>query len=83
MKVRLLVFLLVLLLSGIVFLSFSFTGTIEEDWYEHTKAICSGNSCQDFLISCNGNEFVEMSPISGKVVFGDSWEDKREDSGLC
>lgn len=53
--------------------------------YSQTKAICSGNSCQDFLVSCNRRDFLEMKPLTGKVVFSDSWQDTRseQEKELC
>ncbi|MDP4039783.1 MAG: hypothetical protein Q8P57_04355 [Candidatus Pacearchaeota archaeon] len=48
-----------------------------------TKAICSGNVCQDFLIKCFGENFLGMRAISGKVVFSEGWKDLREDNDLC
>jgi len=79
------VFLILLfLVSGIFSLYFDLTSfSIERDWYEHTKAICFGNECQDFLIKCSGNEVIEISLISGKIVFEDDWQDKRENKELC
>jgi len=51
--------------------------------YTWTKAVCEDNVCQDFLIKCSEGELVEMSAISGKVVFSDNWVDKREKKGYC
>ncbi len=53
--------------------------------YQHTKAICSGNSCRDYLITCNDNEIVEMQALTGLIVFDENWEDPRkvEDKELC
>lgn len=42
-----------------------------------TKAICQGNECQDFLILCSGKELIEMKPLTGLIVFSDSWVDTR------
>lgn len=53
--------------------------------YQHTKAICSGNSCQDFLITCNDHYVIEMKPLTGNVVFSNDWQDPRneEEKELC
>lgn len=42
-----------------------------------TKAICNNNSCQDFEITCQGKELIDIKPISNIVIFDDSWEDSR------
>ena len=51
--------------------------------YEHTKAICTGNECQDYLITCNDGTFIKMVPISRKVTFGENWVDIRKTKKLC
>lgn len=48
-----------------------------------TRALCSGTTCRDFLISCYGQEVIEIAPISGFVTFGEDWIDKRYSSPLC
>lgn len=47
--------------------------------YEHTTAVCSGNVCRDYLVTCQGDEIVSSVPISGFVTFGDGWEDLRSE----
>jgi hypothetical protein len=49
----------------------------------YTKAICSGKTCRDFLVSCSNNELIYLKPISGFVTFGENWIDLREDRVLC
>jgi len=49
---------------------------IEEN-YTFTKAICEGNICQDFLISCNNGSVESIEPVSNKIQFSDNWEDQR------
>ena len=49
----------------------------------HTRALCSGKTCRDFLISCSGSKVLDLKPISGFVTFGEDWVDLREDKGLC
>ena len=51
--------------------------------YQHTKAICEGNKCQDFLVTCKKGEVLEMNPISGFVTFSSDWQDARENKDLC
>ncbi len=75
---------ILLIISAVI--SLSFLANSEDDYeYSQTKAICSGNSCQDFLITCNNNEVVDMKPLTGLIVFSDSWEDPRneEEKRLC
>ena len=78
--------LLVILLVGVFFI-FSITGNViseERDFdYTWTTAICDGNECQDFEVKCLGGDVVEMNPVSGLVVFGEDFEDIREDRELC
>lgn len=47
--------------------------------YSYTKAICEGNSCQDYEIVCEGKELVSMTPITGRVTFSKDWKDPRDD----
>ena len=49
----------------------------------HTRALCSGQTCRDFLVSCSGSKILDLKPISGFVTFGDDWVDLREDRNLC
>lgn len=60
------------------------TGSIIQE-YSHTKAVCnSSNYCQDYEITCKGNETISASPVTGAVVqFSDDWEDPRNKSDLC
>ena len=46
--------------------------------YTYTKAICDENKCQDYVISCSGNNEVSRIPITGAMIQIDSeWEDPR------
>lgn len=51
--------------------------------YTWTKAICEGNTCRDYEITCKDGEAIEINPVSGFVVFDPDWEDLREDTELC
>ena len=46
--------------------------SIQEDLpkiHTYTKAICNeSNYCQDNIITCQGNETIEISPITGAAV---------------
>lgn len=71
-------FFIALVILFLVVLTFFVLGQPEiNETTTWTKAVCSGNSCQDFLITCSGDEFVEMEPLTGLVSFSDSWEDPR------
>lgn len=47
--------------------------------YIWTKAICDDNVCRDYEIKCMDGEVVDVSPVSGFVVFSSIWEDPREE----
>lgn len=49
----------------------------------HTRALCSGQTCRDFLVSCSDRDVVELKPISGFVTFSENWKDLREKKELC
>jgi hypothetical protein len=56
----------------------------KEKWdRSHTRAICDGNKCVDYLVYCNQGEFLDMKAISDVVIFGDNWVDERVESSLC
>jgi hypothetical protein len=44
-----------------------------------TKAICNkDNFCQDYLIECNDQETLKITPIAGSMAqFDASWQDPR------
>ncbi len=49
----------------------------------HTRALCFGQTCRDFLVSCSGTKVMDLTPISGFVTFSDDWVDLREKKELC
>ena len=65
----------------ILFFSYSIQGVFVDRTL--TKAICFGNLCRDFLVTCFGKEVIDAKPISGFVTFGDEWVDLREDNKIC
>ena len=76
--------------AGLLFFGIVFTGQIIQDIddkefdYEWTTAICEGNVCQDFKVTCKDGEVLEMAPLTGQVIFSDDWEDPRDrDESLC
>ena len=52
--------------------------------YSYTTAICEGNKCRDFVVTCLDGEAIHLDPVSGMVIFSDNWEDLREiNDSLC
>ena len=53
----------------------------EEEKVTHawTKAICDkDNFCQDYLIECQNQEPIKLSPITGaSIQFSKEWQDPR------
>ena len=46
--------------------------------YAWTTALCGTDSrCIDVLVSCNGTQILNVTPISGLVAHDDFWEDPR------
>ncbi len=80
------IILLTVLIVLLALLSFNISGFIFNNSsanYEYTnswtKAICNETSCQDYIIYCNGDEFVRQTPISGAVIdIFEDWEDPRD-----
>lgn len=68
--------LYIILFSGSSFSSNFFIDT-------RTTALCFHHLCQDYVISCMGEEVVGMQPLNGFVTFGDAWVDRREEKELC
>lgn len=90
--ILLLSFLLILLVGNLIFLSsyMSPTGkTISqpaERQYSFTKAICMENVCQDYEIACKNELLIYQKPVSEKVYFPETWQDRRteeEKSQFC
>jgi len=83
-KTRILILVMILLVLTGVFLvrllSENVTGAaISNSRYSYTKAICEGNSCVDYEVVCNGDELVDMKPVTGAVIFPSDWEDPRDE----
>lgn len=54
--------------------------------YTYTKAVCDETHCQDYLITCDGSELLESTPITGMVSHDADWEDPRDEKiikGFC
>ena len=52
--------------------------------YSFTKAVCDDkNFCQDYIIKCQNNKTLEMSPITGAAIqFSSSWKDPRNKDAI-
>ena len=84
-----LVFILTLLVGAILF-NYVITGEIidtapdREFDYQWTKAICDGNKCRDYNVTCKDGKVLDMVPITGEVIFDENWIDPREiNDSLC
>ena len=82
--------ILITLTTLIIILSLSpktpFTGNTILDEFTHTKALCNEtNFCQDYIISCKGNETKKITPISGATIqHTKDWKDPRNNAKtLC
>ena len=55
------------------------TAAVIEDRYSFTKAICTElNFCQDYVIVCNQDGIVDISPITGaSIQQRQDWTDPR------
>lgn len=75
------VLLVILSLFTILYFSnWNITGKIiETNYYSYTKAVCNEkNFCQDYGVTCHGNEIVSFSPITGAFAqFSEDWKDPR------
>ncbi len=75
--------LVVLSLTSLIIVS-SLTGDAisnsNKEQYIHTKALCNNtNYCQDYQITCSGNQTLSIKPITGSAVqYSENWQDPRE-----
>jgi len=52
--------------------------------YQWTTALCNGNECRDYLVTCKEGNVTDIEAISRLVTFPDSWEDPRDPiDNLC
>ena len=52
--------------------------------YQWTTALCNGNECRDYLVTCKNGSLIEIEAISRLVTFPESWEDPRDPiENLC
>jgi hypothetical protein len=82
-----LIFILVLILIitfGVIinlFYKLNITGlVVEKNENTYTTAICNEtNFCQDYIVTCKGDEVINTSPITGAFVQHEkNWKDPRE-----
>ena len=91
MKKTIIIFIIILIIIItlsilVIFLKPNLTGkSIEnqedKNYYTYTKAICnSSNYCQDNEITCQDNQVISITPLTGAVVqFDSNWKDPRDE----
>jgi hypothetical protein len=87
-KISKIMWVIFILLSSILFILISKFIAGENVKIDHTltKAICLGNSCQDYNISCKNQNIISMTPTGDVAKFSPDWKDPRtsqEISNLC
>ena len=91
MKKTWVLMMLAIFLALLLFLLFfnfpnKITGKMTEkpaEIYLHswTKAKCNESQCQDYEIYCNGDKFVNQTPITGAIInLSEGWVDPRNES---
>ena len=82
-------FAILVILVGTLLLNFlnaSVSGnSVKKEFdYSFTKAICDGeNFCEDYEIKCNGNETIELTPITGAFIQQEeNWKDPRNETEI-
>ena len=86
-KVILVLFIILLILIGaltFIFFEQTITGRAIGESESFTTAICNGtNFCQDYKITCQDNEILDIVPISGATVkYSLNWDDPRNKTEL-
>lgn len=81
-KKKIMVLIIFLVLIGILFFSIinlsKITGEIVKDHYTYTKAICNQtNYCEDYKITCQNNNVVNIKPTGAIIQFPNDWKDLR------
>jgi hypothetical protein len=91
-KTILIAIVIVLIIIAVFFLNRFITGNVIQEpdnsskVYMYTKAICNeSNFCQDNEITCQGNETISVTPITGAVIqHQKDWQDPRSETDkLC
>jgi len=80
-----LILIVLLIILSFIYIRNNLTGRAIEE-FTHTKAICNtSNFCQDYEITCKGNEIVKQQPITGAAIqHSENWQDPRANpQDLC
>ena len=85
---KIVIFAIILLLILVALITFLLASSEDcLDYYSHTKAICNEtNYCQDYIISCDKERAIMITPITGAVIQNsEDWQDPRNeiDRELC
>ena len=76
------IFILVLVVAPFIFTDLgSEASASTENTHIYTKAVCNEtNYCQDYKIECQGNQLIQMNPITGaSVQYSSNWQDTRDE----
>jgi|TARA_Y100000034_G_scaffold35512_2_gene43534 hypothetical protein len=78
--------LIFLILSfSLTFYYFSLTGKVIENInsYSYTKAVCNNsNYCEDYEVSCEGNNLVSFTPTGAAIQLDNNWKDPRDKESI-
>jgi len=83
------IIIILIIIAGFFFLNRIITGNVIQEQqnssnnlHMYTKALCNdSNYCQDNEITCQGNQTVSVSPITGAVIQHEKdWQDPRNES---
>jgi len=82
-KTTIRLFVIILLVIAGIIVTYSInkdtTEKIDRGFYTFTKAICNEtNFCQDYVIECNNEVLINMTPTEATAQFPTSWEDPRD-----
>lgn len=87
MKKTIILIQTLLLISLFSLINFSENNQLQVNFknqYSYTTAICENNLCQDFLVSCQNNNLLALSPLTEKIQFSPQWKDPRQNTNsLC
>ena len=75
-EIALLIVVALLTFAGAVYSAFA-SDFFSLGYYSYTKAFCSGNKCQDFLVECSNENLISFKAISEVKIFSDEWKDIR------
>jgi len=86
---KIITLLIILLIVGalvVYLINRTITGqVVEDDSYLYTQAICNdtehGVYCEDYEISCRGNELSGVRATGASVYHDENWQDPRGENG--